>query len=327
MEPILNWGIEVVLWFQKFSPALDTPFKVLTFLGDKEFYLLLMPMVYWCIHRRVGTGLFVLLLVSALLNESIKLLLDQPRPFNYDPRVIKLVHEDSGGLPSGHTQSAVVVWGYLVYRFKRLHLWMLAGFLVLAIPLSRIYLGAHFPTDLVGGYAIGAVVLFLFLRLDDPIGNWLAKKGIGLQLAVSMGLPVMLLLSILILSEWTLCMLGNHYFNPKGSFLLAMPVYGVSLVTSLLICRIFAMPLKKVYEMFNKDYNAPKKVIGRICIVATTSVSDKMGQAEVKTKGAPIVLNVISDGEHVFHKGDEAVIVGRDSEKGIYTIAPLDLEK
>ena len=139
--------------------------------------------------------------------------------------------------------------------------------------------------------------------------------------------PVMLLLSILILSEWTLCMLGNHYFNPKGSFLLAMPVYGVSLVTSLLICRIFAMPLKKVYEMFNKDYNAPKKVIGRICIVATTSVSDKMGQAEVKTKGAPIVLNVVSDGEHVFHKGDEAVIVGKDNEKGIYTIAPLDLEK
>ena len=87
------------------------------------------------------------------------------------------------------------------------------------------------------------------------------------------------------------------------------------------------MPLKKVYDMFNKDYNAPRKVMGRICTVVTTSVSDKMGQAEVKTKGAPIVLNVISDGEHVFHKSDEAVIVGKDNEKGIYTIAPLDLEK
>ncbi|MCP4262512.1 MAG: DUF1449 family protein [Planctomycetes bacterium] len=139
--------------------------------------------------------------------------------------------------------------------------------------------------------------------------------------------PIMLLSSILILSMWTLCMFGNHYFNPRSSFLLAVPIYATSLVASLFICRIFAMPLKKVYDMFNKDYNAPKKVIGRICIVATTSVSDKMGQAEIKTKGAPIVLNVISDGEHVFHKGDEAVVVSRDNEKGIYIIAPLDLEE
>jgi len=139
--------------------------------------------------------------------------------------------------------------------------------------------------------------------------------------------PIMLLLSVLILSMWMLCMFGNYYFNPGSSLLLAVPVHAVSLVASLFICRIFAMPLKKIYDMFNKDYNAPKKVIGRICIVATTSVSDKMGQAEVKTKGAPIVLNVISDGEHVFHKGDEAVVVGRDNETGIYRIATLDLEK
>jgi len=139
--------------------------------------------------------------------------------------------------------------------------------------------------------------------------------------------PIMLLFSILILSMWTLCMFGNHYFNPSSSLLLAVPVYAMSLVASLFISRIFAMPLKKVYDMFNKDYNAPRKVTGRICIVTTTSVSDKMGQAEVKTKGAPIILNVISDSKHVFHKGDEAVVVAKNAEKGIYTIAPLDLEK
>ena len=137
----------------------------------------------------------------------------------------------------------------------------------------------------------------------------------------------MLLASILILTMWTLCMFGNHYFNPMNSFLVALPVYAVSLVLSLAVCRVFAMPLKKIHEMFNKDYNAPKEVTGRICIVTTTSVSQKMGQAEVKTKGAPIVLNVVSDSDHVFHKGDEAVVVSVDKEKGIYKIAPLDLER
>jgi membrane-associated phospholipid phosphatase len=208
MESVLNWGIEVVLWFQQFSPALDLPFKVLTFLGDKEFYLLLMPLVYWCINRRAGARLFMLLLFSACLNEGAKLLADQPRPFNYDPRVIKFVHEDSGGLPSGHTQSAVVVWGYLAYCFKKKPLWLLAGFLILAIPLSRIYLGAHFPSDLLGGYVLGALVLFLFLRLDSVLESWFTQKGLLYQLCVSMGLPVLLILFVPSGNEGLLTALG-----------------------------------------------------------------------------------------------------------------------
>ena len=208
MESVLNWGIEVVLWFQQFSPALDLPFKVLTSLGDKEFYLLLVPLVYWCINRRAGARLFMLLLFSACLNEGAKLLADQPRPFNYDPRVIKFVHEDSGGLPSGHTQSAVVVWGYLAYCFKKKSLWLLAGFLILAIPLSRIYLGAHFPTDLLGGYVLGALVLFLFLRLDSVLESWFTQKGLLYQLCVSMGLPVLLILFVPSGNEGLLTALG-----------------------------------------------------------------------------------------------------------------------
>ena len=51
-----------------------------------------------------------------------------------------------------------------------------------------------------------------------------------------------------------------------------------------------------------------------------------MGQAEVPTKGAPILLNVVSDGDHVFHKGDEAIVVENDKEKGVYVIAPVNLE-
>ncbi len=196
MESLLNWGIEVVLWFQQFSPTLDLPFKILTSLGDKEFFLVLMPLVYWCINRRAGARLFILLLVSACLNEVTKLLADQPRPFNYDSRVIKMVHEDSGGFPSGHTQSAVVVWGYLACRFNKKALWLLAGFLILAIPLSRIYLGAHFPTDLIGGYAIGALVLCIFFLLDSPIESWFNKKGTLYELGASMGLPVLLILFI-----------------------------------------------------------------------------------------------------------------------------------
>ena len=78
--------------------------------------------------------------------------------------------------------------------------------------------------------------------------------------------------------------------------------------------------------MLKKDPNAPKDVVGRICKITTTQVSKKMGQAEVPTKGAPILLNVISDEGHVFHKGDEAVVMSKDNDKGVYVIAPVNLE-
>ena len=60
MKPFLDWGIEVVLWFQQFSPALDLPFKSLTFLGNLEFFLILMPLIYWCLDRRLGARLLIL---------------------------------------------------------------------------------------------------------------------------------------------------------------------------------------------------------------------------------------------------------------------------
>jgi hypothetical protein len=50
-EDILDWGIEVVLWFQQFSPALDLPFKGLSFLGNLEFFLIFMPLIYGGLPR------------------------------------------------------------------------------------------------------------------------------------------------------------------------------------------------------------------------------------------------------------------------------------
>ena len=193
MESLLNWGIEVVLWLQQFSPVLDLPFKALTFMGDEAFYLLFMPLIYWSIDRRTGAGLFILLLFSAYLNAVAKVIADQPRPFNYDVRVRSLGHAGGGGLPSGHTQNAVVIWGYLAGRYRKTIGWLIAGFLVIGIPLSRIYLGVHFPTDVFGGYLLGALILALFLWSAPRLEKWLVQKGFAWQLVLSLVLPILLI--------------------------------------------------------------------------------------------------------------------------------------
>ena len=115
-----------------------------------------------------------------------------------------------------------MVWGYLACRFKKQPLWLLAGFLIIAIPLSRIYLGAHFPTDLLGGYAIGALVLFLFLLLGSALEIVrFTRKGIFYQLGVSVGLPVLLILVIpsgndgLLTAPW--CLNGGGHRRCPGT--------------------------------------------------------------------------------------------------------------
>jgi len=191
---LLDWGIQVVLWFQQFSPALDLPFKAFTFLGDETFYLIFMPLFYWCIDRRTGARLFFLLLFSAYLNAAAKVLADQPRPFIYDPRVKAIVHAGGGGMPSGHTQNAVVVWGFLAARSGKQISWLIAAFLMAGIPLSRVYLGVHFPTDLIGGYLMGGIILILFLLSAPRLETWLVEKGFTWQLLISLVGPLILIL-------------------------------------------------------------------------------------------------------------------------------------
>ena len=193
MESILDWGVNIILYLQRYSPTLDAPFKVLTFLGDETFFLMLLPLVYWSIDRRRGLRLAVLFLTSAWVNFGVKELAAQPRPFDYDHRVKSLVHATGGGFPSGHTQGAIVAWGYLAASFRSTWFRILAVLLILLIPLSRLHLGVHFPTDLAGGYVIGAVLLILFVMYEERAAIWLNAKGLGWKLALSLVAPGIML--------------------------------------------------------------------------------------------------------------------------------------
>lgn len=196
MERFLDWGVDVVIWFQRYSPTLDLPFKVFTFMGDQLFFMLLLPLIYWCLDRHTGARLTILFLFSAYLNAVAKVLAAQPRPYQYDPRVLQLYKAGGGGFPSGHTQNAVVVWGYLASRLCRALVWVLAGVLMLCIPLSRLYLGVHFPTDLLGGYLLGAGLLLLYLWLEPKVEAWLTEKGLVWQLCSGFIVPLLLMLLV-----------------------------------------------------------------------------------------------------------------------------------
>jgi membrane-associated phospholipid phosphatase len=210
MESLLDWGVAVIVWLQQWScPELDILFKAFTWMGNEGCYLVILPFVYWCVDRGSGARLAVLLLFSVYVNAVVKSLAHQPRPFQYDPAVKRMVSAGGGGFPSGHTQGTAVVWGYIMNRFRRNWVWATGIVMMVFVPLSRLYLGVHFPTDLLGGYVIGAILLLLWLWLEPPIEKWLSGKGLLWHLAAAVGGPLFLVMIFIARETYILVPAGS----------------------------------------------------------------------------------------------------------------------
>ncbi len=159
MQDILKWGIAIIESVQSYrTPALDAIFQVVTFFGDEVFYLIAFPFILWCINRRLGMLLGLMTLSAAYVNLELKELIQQPRPYQLAPHVAVITAE-SYGMPSGHAQISIVFWGLVAHELKQSAAWIAAGFVSLIIGFSRVYLGVHFPTDVIAGWILGAMLL------------------------------------------------------------------------------------------------------------------------------------------------------------------------
>ncbi|MFI5953860.1 phosphatase PAP2 family protein [Cryptosporangium sp. NPDC051539] len=167
-----RWGLARTHAYAVDHPAFVLVMKALSRVGSAPYYwVLVVGLVVWSAWRRAGgDAVFAVLAVGGgeLLNLAAKSLVDRVRPVWPDPVAT------AGGLsfPSGHAQGAMVGYGVLVIllapalgtRWRRL-LVAAAAMMVLAIGFSRVALGVHYPTDVVGGYLLGATWLAALLAI------------------------------------------------------------------------------------------------------------------------------------------------------------------
>lgn len=183
--------MEVVRTLQGAPPWVTDVAEAITFLGDAEFYLLAFPLLYWSVSRRLGLHLGVILLLSASANAILKLGFATPRPVFLEPD-LGLRAETSYGVPSGHAQNAVALWGLLAVELRSRWWWLFSGVMILTLGWSRLQLGVHFPIDTLIGFTVGAVLLALYVRLREPASVWFGQfspwRRVGLALAASLGL-------------------------------------------------------------------------------------------------------------------------------------------
>ena len=127
--------------------------------------------------------------------------------------------------------------------------------------------------------------------------------------------PLMVLVSVLVFTMWTIAILGNHYFNPDmdttRSLILVIP----NLVLSLLVTKVVTTPIRHLFRHANAGVEAPLQMVGKTCIVTTGEVTSKFGQAEIAREGSPVTINVCCPDGQVLKKGDEAVITEHIAEK------------
>ena len=192
MTGIESWGTLVILWLQSFSmPGLDLLFKLITFLGDEKFYLFLVPFVYWCVDKRLGLRLALVVMASNAVNLWLKFAFGLSRPPS--PPVRHIVDETGPGFPSGHAQAVTVALGYPVSQIQRWRVHLVAAGLVFLVGLSRMYLGVHYPHDVVGGLVFGYLVLFLFVKGSPLLERAWASWPWALRCGLAFGGPVLLL--------------------------------------------------------------------------------------------------------------------------------------
>lgn len=189
MDSLMQWGASVIVALQGVHGYAGV-MKFYSFFGSEEFFLLVMPLLYWCVDASLGLRLAVVLVSSNSLNALLKVAFHLPRPYWYDGRVQALSAETSYGLPSAHAMNSTSLWGFLAQQLRRWWTWAAALALIFLVSLSRLYLGVHFPTDVFAGWLGGAVVLAVFAIGERPAAVWLQRltfeQHLGLAVAVSL---------------------------------------------------------------------------------------------------------------------------------------------
>jgi membrane-associated phospholipid phosphatase len=177
-------GLDVVVWLQAHGNALfDLLAHVLDFAGGSMFALIVGPLFYWLIDKRLGQHILFLLLLGGLVMAITKEIAQTPRPYIAHPeQVIPLFTEEGYGLPSGHVINAITFWLPVVLWHKSRRAWWLFGGYVLLIMWSRMYAGVHYPQDVLGGLLIGLAVGWVYLRAPvDEMVHSPVVQGIVLQ--------------------------------------------------------------------------------------------------------------------------------------------------
>lgn len=182
------------------TPFGDTFFSAITHLGEETLFIIAGLLFFWCINKKKGYYILSVGFLGTVINQFLKLSFRIPRPWVKDPdfTIVESARAEATGysFPSGHTQSAVGVFGSIARISKKTFVRILCIAVCLLVPLSRMYLGVHTPMDVGVSFLIAILLIFVL----HPVVEWaLAKpKHMRIYFAVMAALSCLFLLFVLL---------------------------------------------------------------------------------------------------------------------------------
>ena len=149
--------------------------KLITFLGSATSIITITVMVLIVLkNKKIGLFMILDLIIITIFQYILKPIYGRLRPVE-----INLIEETNYSFPSGHSLTAMAFYGFLIYiiyksnlKYKKVYI-VLLGILILSIGLSRVYLGVHFITDVLGGFVFSIFYLIIFI---DIVKKYLYEK-------------------------------------------------------------------------------------------------------------------------------------------------------
>jgi membrane-associated phospholipid phosphatase len=169
------------VWFENLllaarSAPLLKIFGLITLLGDTVVVvgiatLAVVAVLFYKLDRAYLAGLAVTLIGAAGSGYFVKAIVARPRPGGLIPSMLETPYS----FPSGHATAALALYGFLAYALCRLYtkhagkIVAAAALVIIAVGFSRLYLGVHFPSDVIAGYFLGGLWLVLGIAFTERL--------------------------------------------------------------------------------------------------------------------------------------------------------------
>lgn len=151
---------------------LNKLFEMITFLGEETLIILIVAIIYFAFSKKEAKRLFFIVVTSTAVNTIAKNLIKRPRPFaNGEITAIRQETATGYSFPSGHTQNISTLATYFSQRIRKIWFIIIASIVVLLVGFSRMYLGVHYPSDVIVGLLLGVGVTIGFSFLYDKVKN------------------------------------------------------------------------------------------------------------------------------------------------------------
>lgn len=161
-------GYDIVSKLFKFN--VSTPIaKFMTNFGGAIFVISLTTILFFVIKdKKIGISIITNLGIVTILNQIIKFIMQRPRPTEF-----RIIEETGYSFPSGHSMVSLAFYGYLIYliykyinnKHLKRTLIIILSVLICIIGVSRIYLGVHYTSDVLGGFLISFAYLIIYIEL------------------------------------------------------------------------------------------------------------------------------------------------------------------